>query len=111
MPELKLVLHVNQGDRWPAALSNLRNLARDYPALPVRVVVNGTAVQTLAGGNAVREQVVGFADAGIAVQLCANALREHAVPQEALPAAFQVVPAGVVALAEAQQEGYAYVKP
>jgi intracellular sulfur oxidation DsrE/DsrF family protein len=36
MAELKLVLHVDQADHWPAAFGNLNNLTRDYPDAEIR---------------------------------------------------------------------------
>ena len=110
-PALKLVLHVDQADRWPAALGSVQNLIRDYPNAAVRVVVNGTAFYPLAGNNDLTERIAGYAGQGVTFQVCANSLRSHAVPQPSLPDGAVLVPAGVVALAEAQAEGFAYVKP
>lgn len=108
---LKLVLHVDQADRWSAALGNVENLTRDYPDARVRMVVNGSAVYPLAGANDLAERIAEYAGKGVTFQVCANSLRSHAVPRASLPDSAVIVPAGVVALAQAQEEGFAYVKP
>jgi intracellular sulfur oxidation DsrE/DsrF family protein len=71
MANLKLVLHVDQADRWPTAFGNLNNRTRDYPDAEIRVVANGVTFQ-------VRH----------------NALKEHHVEPTALPDFANVVPAG-----------------
>ncbi len=109
--DLKLVLHVGQADRWPAVLSNLNNLTRDYPGASVRVLANGAGVYAFQAPNDLRDRIAGFAEGGVTFQVCANVLREHAVDPNTLPAYAHVVPAGVVALAAAQTERFAYVKP
>ena len=38
------LLHVTQADRWPAVISNLRNLADQGLSSRVRVMINGTAI-------------------------------------------------------------------
>ncbi|WP_202583307.1 DsrE family protein, partial [Tetragenococcus halophilus] len=49
----------------------------------------------------------------VALLLCRNALKGHALLEHAnlKTITHEVVPAGVVALAEKQQEGYAYIRP
>ena len=111
MAELKLVLHVDQADHWPPALANLDNLTRDYPAAQIRVVVNGAGIYAFVGRSDLLERLEKTASKGVTIQVCHNALNEHHVESTALPAFVMVVPAGVVALAEAQEEGFAYVKP
>jgi intracellular sulfur oxidation DsrE/DsrF family protein len=111
MAELKLVLHVDQADHWPAAFGNLNNLTRDYPDAEIRVVANGAGIYAFVGQSDLREKFDQFAANGVTFQVCHNALKEHHVEPTALPDFANVVPAGVVALAEAQRDGFAYIKP
>ncbi|GAA5534014.1 DsrE family protein [Deinococcus aluminii] len=111
MSDLKLVLHVDQADRWPAALTNLANLTRDYPDADVRVVANGAGVYAFLGDTDLLGKMRQASEHQVRFEVCANALHEHAIDPGQLPDWAQVVPAGVVALAEAQQGGYAYIKP
>lgn len=111
MDDAKLVVHVDQADRWPAAFTNLRNLTRDYPGAQVRVVANGAGVYAFVGQSDLLERLGEAAETGVVFQVCRNALTEHHIEQSALPGFAQVVPAGVIALAVAQREGFAYIKP
>ena len=111
MKELKIVLHVDEPGRWMAALSNLRNLTRDYPAARVRVVVNGEGIYAFQGTNDLTRRMAGAAGHGVEFQVCENSLRSHRVDAATLPEYVKPVPAGVVALAEAQADGFAYIKP
>ncbi len=109
--ELKIVFHVNWADRWQATITNLRNLTRGYPDAKVRVVANGFGALVFQGDNEQSRALAELAEKGVEFQVCQNALRERGMEASTLPAYARVVPAGVVALAEAQREGYAYVKP
>lgn len=111
MSDLKVVLHVSEADRWHAALGNLANLTGldDLPA--VRVVVNGSAVYVLQGQHDQLGHMAKAAAQGVTFQVCQNSLRAHDIPEKALPDWATTVPNGVLALAEAQREGFAYIKP
>ena len=111
MADLKIVLHVDRADRWPAAISNLKNLAWGYPQTKIRVVADGASVCIFQGENDLHRALAQAAEAGVESQLRANFLREHAIAPESLPRYTRIVPAGVTALAEAQAEGFACVKP
>jgi len=108
---LKIVLHVSDPDGWPPALSNARNLAQKYPAVKVRVIADGGGVYGYQGSNDIVSVMSTTAKAGVEFQACRNALDEKQIPVTSLPPYVKVVPAGVIALAEAQGEGYAYIKP
>ena len=101
MNTIKLVLHVDQADRWPAALNNLTNLNHDYPEAEIRVVVNGAGVYAFLGSTDLTTKLTEASGRQVAFEVCANALREHAIDPAILPGWARVVPAGVVALAEA----------
>ena len=108
---LKIVLHVSEADAWPAALSNARNLSAKYPGVKVRVISDGSGVYGYQGSNDLVTQMAATAKVGVEYQACSNALDEKKIPPSSLPSFVKVVPAGVIALAEAQGEGFAYVKP
>lgn len=108
---LKIVLHVSDPDGWPPALSNARNLAQKYPAVKVRVIADGSGVYGYQGNNDIVSVMATTAKAGVEFQACHNALDEKQIPVTSLAPYVKVVPAGVIALAEAQGEGYAYIKP
>ncbi len=111
MNDIKIVFHVDWADRWQATIGNLRNLTRDYPSAKARVVANGFGVLVFQGDNEQSRALAELAEKGVEFEVCRNALRERGMDVSTLPDYAKVVPAGIVALAEAQREGYAYVKP
>jgi intracellular sulfur oxidation DsrE/DsrF family protein len=108
---LKIVLHVSEGDAWPRALSNVRNLTEKYPAVKVKVVVDGDGVYGYQGSNEIVSAMAAFAKNGVQFEACHNALDEKRIPVASIAPFVKVVPAAVIAIAEAQREGYAYIKP
>jgi intracellular sulfur oxidation DsrE/DsrF family protein len=108
---LKIVLHVSDPDGWPPALSTARNLSQKYPAVKVRVIADGGGVYGFQGSNDLVSAMAAAAKAGVEFQACHNALDEKRIVATSLPSFVKVVPAGVIALAEAQADGYAYIKP
>ena len=84
-------------------------------AATIEVVANAAAVRALTR-EAARDsgRSAAFAalqEAGDLLAVCANALAANGVGADALVPSAHVVPAGVVELAQRQQEGYAYIKP
>jgi uncharacterized protein len=109
--DFKVVLHAAEVQNWPYVLSNLRNLTQEWPQAQLRVVVDGSAVTSLQGTNNLTTEFAQFAEAGVQLQVCPNALREHGIDPATIPAFAQTSLGGVVALVLAQHEGFAYVKP
>ena len=109
--DFKVVLHAAEVQNWPYVLSNLRNLTQEWPRAQLRVVVDGSAVTSLQGTNNLTTEFAEFAEAGVQLQVCPNALREHGIDPATIPAFAKTSLGGVVALALAQHEGFAYVKP
>jgi intracellular sulfur oxidation DsrE/DsrF family protein len=108
---LRIVLHVSDPDGWPPALSNARNLAAQHPEIRVRIVTDGGGVYGLQGANDLTALMAAVAGSSVQFEACRNALDEKKIAPSALPPFVKVVPAGVIALAQAQADGFAYVKP
>ncbi len=105
--DFNVVLHAAEVQNWPYVLSNLRNLTQEWPQAQLRVVVDGSAVTSLQGTNNLTTEFAQFAEAGVQLQVCPNALREHGIDPATIPAFAQRSLGGVVA----QHEGFSYVKP
>lgn len=108
---LKVVLHVSDPDGWPSALSNVRNLSQKYPAVKLRVIADGGGVYAFQSTNDLVAEMAATAKRGVVYEACHNALDEKQIPLTTLAPFVKVVPAGVIALAQSQRDGYAYVKP
>jgi intracellular sulfur oxidation DsrE/DsrF family protein len=107
----KVVLHVASQDGWPPAVSNLNHLTTVYTNAKVQLVVDGTGIYALTAENDITAKLKTFAAAGADLQVCGAALEEHNISPDAIPEYITIVAGGVVALVEAQVEGFAYVKP
>ena len=110
-PDFKVVIHASEVQHWPYALSNLKNLTQMWPQARLRLVVDGSAVFILQGENSLTDELATVVAAGIEVQVCPFALREHQIDPATIPSYAQTNLGGVIALVLAHQEGYTYVKP
>lgn len=110
---LKVVLHVNETEKWPVAIANVSNLIKDVGEDQVRaaLLANGVAVEVLRPGNELVVPLGQLAEQGVEVLACRNSLRSLGIAEGELPGFVQVVPAGITELVRRQQEGWAYVRP
>jgi uncharacterized protein len=108
---IKIVLHVSDADGWAAAFSNLKNLTSQYPTVKLRVIVDGSGIYMMQGVTDMSAQFQKYSSIGVEFQACNNALKEKQILPSALPGFVQVIPAAVIAIAESQYSGYAYIKP
>jgi intracellular sulfur oxidation DsrE/DsrF family protein len=110
-PDFKVVIHASEVQHWPYAFSNLKNLTQLWPQARLRLVVDGSAVLILQGENSLTDDLAPAVAAGVEVQVCPFALREHQIDPATIPSYAQTNLGGVIALVLAHQEGYTYVKP
>ncbi|MFM9105838.1 MAG: hypothetical protein ACKOWF_03985 [Chloroflexota bacterium] len=108
---MRVVLHVGEPGGWAPALSNLDNMTSLHPDGEFRLVADGLSVYMIAGPSDLYPKLETMASRGAAIMICPNALREHGIAPSQLPAYMDASEPGVVALARAQREGFAYVKP
>lgn len=108
---LSVVLHVSDPDGWPPALFNLHNLTAEFSEMRVLVVLDGGDIYVFQGSNDLTAELETATEAGVRIQACHNALHEKQIDPATLPDFVEVVPGGVPALVEAQNQGYRYVKP
>lgn len=114
--EYKLLVHidVSEPNRLRFALDNIRNFFKGLGDNKgdVVLVANGPAVLLFTKEECTDAVAINeFASKGVKFQICNNALTKFNVTREQLVDNLTVVPAGMVALVEWQQQGYAYVKP
>lgn len=109
--DFKVVLHASQEQHWPYVMSNLTNLTQAWPRAHLRVVVDGSAVFPLQGENVITTALGRLADDGVDVAVCPNALEEHQIDPATIPSYARTNLGGVVALVQAHQEGFVYIKP
>lgn len=126
---LKLLVHVNEPERWLIALSSITNFLNDVKDknAVVIVVANGAGVKGLVKEGVMPSDVRGEACSigagagisamedlsrrGVAFLACKNALIAQNIKHGALPEFVKVVPAGMTEMVRLQSEGFAYIKP
>ncbi|MEL5848940.1 MAG: DsrE family protein [Candidatus Igneacidithiobacillus chanchocoensis] len=111
MSPAALVFHIDDPGRWPVLLGNLRNARRGDPQTALRVVANGSAPIALWAESLWRRDAVELMRQGVEFFFCQNSLQAYALDAAGRPEGSHLAPAGVLALAEAQQQGFAYIKP
>lgn len=104
--KMKVVFHVDEINKWPMVLANVKNFKREIPEAAITVVANGEAVKYYVSADWDREllQTVDFV-------ACQNALNSNTITAEAVPITIRIVNAGVVELVQKQNDGYAYIRP
>lgn len=112
---MKVVFHLDWDEEkiLTMALTNMENLRKARPDARIHFVVNGPAVHFFRLGQHEESmaRMSTLMRSGVTVFLCRNALRAFNIPEDGIVPGCAVVPAGVVALIELQQQGCAYIKP
>lgn len=114
---MNVIFHIDEQEKWPLVLANVQNFANEMTSraetFHILILVNGPAVCFLESEETIDKVNAVLDKARVALLLCRNALKGHALLEHAnlKTITHEVVPAGVVALAEKQQEGYAYIRP
>ncbi len=114
---LKVIFHVDDAARWPLALSNAENLLRaakeKREEAEVEILANALAVPQYVQqtGDELQEQMSDLSQQKVRFAACNNSMHAQGIAPASLLPFVQVVPAGVLELAERQSQGYAYIKP
>ncbi|MDT2807727.1 DsrE family protein [Vagococcus lutrae] len=114
---MNVIFHIDEQEKWPLVLANVQNFVNEMTSrsetFHILILVNGPAVCFLESEETIDKVNAVLDKARVDLLLCRNALKGHALLEHAnlKTITHEVVPAGVVALAEKQQEGYAYIRP
>ncbi|WP_195267107.1 DsrE family protein [Eubacterium sp. 1001713B170207_170306_E7] len=115
---MKILFHVDDTNRLGMAATNAANAARyvqdNRLELETEIVVNGEAVTGLVRKGIeepLYQSLQKLSDSHVRIAACQNAMRAHQLTKEDLCDFVDVVPAGIIELAQKQEEGYAYIKP
>lgn len=112
---MKIILHVNELNRWHMAIGNIQNLLNLDPTVELEMLVHGEAIinYTKEKANALKEYELlkELSEKGVVFTACNNTLKKLDISNEELCEFVKVVPAGVMELAQKQSEGFHYIKP
>ncbi|MCV3315473.1 DsrE family protein [Pediococcus ethanolidurans] len=110
---MKIVFHIDEASKWQTVLSNVSNTltyAQDHHEhISVVVVVNGSAITEYVTENI--QTFINDHKTSVAFHACQNAMISHHITAAQLPKNVKIVPAGVIDLAELQNQGFRYIKP
>ena len=117
MQALKVVLHIDEIEKWPLNIGNAKNFITDIgqEAFSMEIIANGPAVKIFSSPSPEQqlllEELQLLAEKGVKLMVCSNALRANQIVAAELPRFTTIVPAGITRLVVLQQAGYSYVKP
>lgn len=114
-----VIFHVDKEENWELAIGNIRNMLRygkeQQEEFHIELLANSKAVKQYVNHTTEKDGLTtAFQELlaeGVDVCACHNALNSLHIQEEDLIEGIRVVPAGVVELAQRQQEGYSYIKP
>ncbi|MDG9730239.1 sulfur reduction protein DsrE [Ignatzschineria sp. RMDPL8A] len=104
----QVVFHLSDLPRWNRAINNIQNFLKAEPSATLVLVVNGDAVKGF-----VYPEVIDKLDgllSQVLVCACANSLKGNDI-ELSHDTGIKTIQAGVVAIAQYQADGFAYIKP
>ncbi|MGL4270598.1 MAG: DsrE family protein [Plesiomonas sp.] len=115
---MKIVFHIDTHERWGILLHQIHNTLRDaqnrVEEIDIQVIAVGSAVialqQPVAENLGFIENMRNLSRQGIRFCVCQNARHALAITPERLAEFVLEVPAGIVAITQKQQQGYAYLR-
>ncbi len=110
---MKIVFHIDEIAKWQTTISNITN-ALNYAqkqnvTVALIVVVNGAAITEYRDPK-IRTFIKSHRTQ-VTFHACQNAMNSHQVTAQQLPDSVKIVPAGIIDLAQLQDQGYRYIKP
>lgn len=115
---MKICFHVDELERWKTCFANIKNTLNycddKDTGCDVVVIANSEAVDDLAQSKTNEDQqhlIQDLVSKGVKIAACRNALAARDIEIADLIPGVDTVPAGIIALTEKQQEGYAYIRP
>lgn len=111
----RVVIQVSDAEpaKWNLALNNARNIQTDLGSanVDIEIVAYGPGIGMLKSDSVVGNRVEEAGKAGVKVVACENTMRAQKLTQADMLSGIGYVPAGVVALMQRQQQGWAYIRP
>jgi len=111
------IFHVDENEEpvMNLALNNVINLLKAIPGQEHDLVVllNGPGAKLVTRNGAVSflERITELVGQGVRFQVCRNAMIRFEIKEEEIIDDCEIIPAGIVALIDLQNEGFAYIKP
>src|SRR4029453_16195915 len=111
----KVVIQISDNDqaKWNLALNNAKNIQADLGAAnaDIELVTYGPGIAMLKADSVVGNRVDEAIAAGVKVVACENTMKNQKLTQVDMLNKISYVQAGVVEIMQAQQQGWAYIRP
>ncbi|MDV2481441.1 hypothetical protein F8E02_05365 [Methanoculleus sp. Wushi-C6] len=107
----KVVFHLDEREKVPLVLNNVKNLIDELEGVEVEVVAHAGGVEGLRTGSSHAELMERLAESGVRFVVCENTLRSRNILRSDFPGYVGTVPSAIVELVVRQAEGWRYLKP
>ncbi|CAG9298148.1 DsrE family protein [Celerinatantimonas diazotrophica] len=114
MSTVQVIFHIDETNKWPMVLANVKNLLKvvDPQHSHIVVLANSQAVLAYTADSAEHQPVMAsLAADGVCFEACQNSLTGLKIERDSLSEFVQVVGVGVLEIIEKQSAGYAYIRP
>ncbi|MEM5786801.1 MAG: hypothetical protein AAGU11_05740 [Syntrophobacteraceae bacterium] len=113
MPDLKVIVHISDRDKWTSALKQVEALIEEHPPGGVEVIVLAdifAGAVCVACDRGLKSRMEEFVGAGHRIIACEESLRGFNLRPEALPEFMETVPNVLAEIIKRQLQGFHYVK-
>ena len=115
---LKVLIHVNEPERWGVALNSITNMKNgpDGANIETHVISNGRGVNGFVNqrGRVLQEEIdrmKQLANRGVRFFACNNALAKEKIGSNELPDFVDIVASSMEEIVKRQADGFGYIKP
>ncbi|GAA0788231.1 DsrE family protein [Hathewaya limosa] len=115
---MKVLYHIDNASKWKLTMENAKNMLdegeKSGENFEIEILANSIAVVNLKEQIAINTKLYMQMDElikrNVKFAACKKALTKFTIQQEELCAFVQIVPSGVVEVANKENEGYCYIK-
>ncbi|PSU88198.1 hypothetical protein C0W42_13885 [Photobacterium kishitanii] len=112
---MKILIHVNQPERWEIALNNVKNIIAMDNTSTVELALNGEApalvTTAILAQNKHTDIINNFVRNNVIITVCHHSLVNLNISPKELFEGIEVVPSGAYEIALRQHQGFGYLKP
>ena len=111
MDNLKVIFHIDEMNKWNLTLNNISNFIKAKSNSKIILLANAEAVKGYLLDSSSANKIENLMANSVEFLACNNALKSFNLSEKDLVSNVKIVPAGVVALVEKQNENFRYIKP
>ena len=112
---MKILIHVNQPERWEIALNNVKNIIEMDNTVTVELALNGEApalvTTAMLAQNKHTDLINNFIQNKVIIRVCHHSLVNLKISPKQLFEGIEIVPSGAYEITLRQQQGFGYLKP